>query len=96
MTQQNKFILVFRNKSSHTAEGLSVPPPNPAQRHFYVMLHTFYSDYIKLTSENITKVSVERICENIFGNGSSRAYTSSFTQSLVDVEEHNYTSSKGG
>lgn len=95
MTQQYKFILIFCNKAHTRLRGFPCLLLNPAQRHLYVILHTFYSDNIEFTSENINKFSVERIWENLFGNSSSRAYTSSFTQSLAHVEEHNYTSSKG-
>lgn len=76
MTQQYNFISVFCNKSTHTLEGLSLPPPKSCTdtsmggctRATHVR-----TDNIEFTSEDINKFSTERIWGNLFGKSSCRA-----------------------
>lgn len=76
MTQQYNFILVFCNKSTHTFEGLSLPPPKSCADTSTVgctrATHV-RTDNIEFTSENINKFSIERIWGNLFGKSSCRA-----------------------
>lgn len=76
MTQQYNFILVFCSKSTHTFEGLSLPPPKSCADTSMVgctrATHV-RTDNIEFTSENINKFSIERIWGNLFGKSSCRA-----------------------